>query len=56
MTADQLYRAYTMFGEDPWISDTPDGTPRFSAWDYARRRTAEICRTEPVEPDSGDES
>ena len=46
-TADGLYNAYMMLGEDPWISETPEGTQRFSAWKYARKRSREIC-----EPDS----
>jgi hypothetical protein len=48
MTADDLLTAYKTFGEDPWIAGTPDGTARFSAWDYARERCEEICpRTGP---------
>jgi hypothetical protein len=43
MTADELYRAYGTFGEDPWIPETPTGTARFSAWDYARTRSQELC-------------
>jgi hypothetical protein len=41
MTAEALYLNYEMFGDDPWISGG-DGVP-FSAWDYAKRRCAEIC-------------
>jgi hypothetical protein len=42
MTAEELYKCYTMFGEDPWISGAP--VPyRFSAWNYARERCTEIC-------------
>ena len=47
MAADDLYRLYTMFGEDPFIrSDGPDGDPRssiFSAWEYAQLRCALLC-------------
>lgn len=45
MTADDLFQSYTAFGEDPFIvSDGPgDASVRFSAWDYARRRCAEIA-------------
>jgi hypothetical protein len=43
MTADGLYSAYMMFGEDPWVSETPGGTSRFSAWDHARERSLAIC-------------
>ena len=42
-----LIASYLMFGEDPWISPTPDGTERFSARDYARERALEIL-TGPV--------
>jgi hypothetical protein len=43
MDSDQLYRMYQEFGEDPWISPTPDGVALFSAWDYARTRSREIA-------------
>ena len=40
-TAQELYEGYTMFGEDPWIeSDDPEC--KFSAWTYARQRSAEL--------------
>ena len=42
MTAEDLFRQYTMFGEDPWISSDADDV-QFSARDYARARCAEIC-------------
>ncbi|RQH12687.1 hypothetical protein [Bradyrhizobium sp. RP6] len=44
MTADALFESYTLFGEDPFIvPDGPgDATIKFSAWDYARQRCAEI--------------
>ncbi|HEY9710169.1 MAG TPA: hypothetical protein V6D48_18320 [Oculatellaceae cyanobacterium] len=42
MTAEDLYKIYTIFGEDPFlISDTPKSL--FSAWNYAKERCAEIC-------------
>ena len=43
MTEQELYEAYTMFGEDPFVVavDNTDDAVRFSAWDYARRR----CRS-----------
>jgi hypothetical protein len=41
MSAEELYKGYIAFGEDPWVSGG-EGTP-FSAWDYAKRRCAEIC-------------
>jgi hypothetical protein len=37
-----LIRRYLLFGEDPWIRPTPEGTERFSARDYARQRAPEI--------------
>lgn len=43
MTAEALYGSYCMFGEDPWISPTPEGVERFSAWGYAKHRAEEIC-------------
>jgi hypothetical protein len=41
MPAEDLYRQYTTFGRDPQI--VPDGG--FSAWDYAKARSAAICNT-----------
>jgi len=43
MTAAALIAQYTRFGEDPWITPTPEGTDRFSAWNYARERAATLC-------------
>jgi hypothetical protein len=42
MTAEQLYSAYTGFGEDPFIVPKPEGQA-FSAWTYAKQRCAQIC-------------
>jgi len=39
----ELFKAYTSFGEDPFISPTTSDTPRFSAWDYARERCRVLC-------------
>jgi hypothetical protein len=45
MSADELYNHYTDFGEDPFIrSNDPDFTGRFSAWNYAKEKSAEICK------------
>ncbi|HYK88702.1 MAG TPA: hypothetical protein VE398_08025 [Acidobacteriota bacterium] len=44
MTSKELYEGYVGFGEDPFI--IPAGDPRFSAWEYARERCAELCRDE----------
>ena len=42
MTPRELFVGYRDFGEDPFIrSDDP--TCKFSAWDYARVRSEEIC-------------
>jgi hypothetical protein len=44
ITSEALYGAYTGFGEDPWIAgDPPPGEPRFSAWEYAKVKAAEMC-------------
>lgn len=43
MEADELLGLYKSFGEDAWISSADDGC-KFSAWEYAAERCAEICR------------
>ncbi|HEX8692904.1 MAG TPA: hypothetical protein VF746_10820 [Longimicrobium sp.] len=44
MDAEHLFRLYTLFGEDAYV--VPSGEPRrFSAWDYARERSRQICRS-----------
>jgi len=41
MSAEELYHAYTGFGEDPYILS--DGPPvSFSAWTYAKARSEEL--------------
>lgn len=43
MTAEDLYRLYTLFGHDAYIlTDDPDS--QFSGWDYARQRCRELTR------------
>jgi hypothetical protein len=44
ISAEDLYRRYTSFGNDPWILG-PSGSDRvpFSAWDYARVRCQQMC-------------
>ncbi len=42
MTPEQLWKLYSMFGDDPFIVTT-DPDCSFSAWDYARRRCHELC-------------
>lgn len=42
-TEGELFKQYTFFGEDPWVSsDDPDC--KFSAWNYARERVKELAR------------
>lgn len=45
MTADDLFKRYTGFGDDPYIVAAHDAppAPRFSGWDYARARCDAIC-------------
>ena len=38
MSAAELYKLYTGFGEDPFISGHP-----FSAWTYAKERCEAMC-------------
>lgn len=42
MTAEQMFDAYTSFGEDPFIVPATDAG-HFSAWEYAAQRCKEIC-------------
>jgi hypothetical protein len=44
MSAAALYDGYTGFGEDPFIVGG-DPPCKFSAWEYARQRCAEICQS-----------
>jgi len=43
ISAEGLFNSYMNFGEDPFINSI--GAPRveFSAWDYARKRCAELA-------------
>lgn len=43
MSAEALYRSYTMFGDDPYIITDEEGVP-FSAWEYAKARASEISQ------------
>ena len=45
MTADELFKYYTSFGSDPFIR-SDDRSCTFSAWDYARSRSSQICAPE----------
>jgi len=42
MSFKELYEGYTGFGEDPFII-SDDEACFFSAWDYAKKRSAELC-------------
>ncbi|MCW5773438.1 MAG: hypothetical protein KIT16_17485 [Rhodospirillaceae bacterium] len=44
MSAAALFELYTRFGEDPIIRGAAPGEGRFSAWDYARARSAALCK------------
>jgi hypothetical protein len=49
MTAEALYDSYKHFGDDPFIAGEPPST--FSAWNYAKRRAAEmIVKSPPIAP------
>ena len=41
-TADELYKLYTSFGEDPWIIGPEVDGRSFSAWEYAKKRSQEL--------------
>ena len=45
MSAQDLYDAYVMYGVDPFIvvEDGTDESAKFSAWDYAKERSHELC-------------
>ena len=47
MTAQELNFSYTSFGEDPFILTSPatESGILFSAWDYARQRSKELCES-----------
>lgn len=38
---EELYERYTDFGDSPVIR--PEGSPLFSAWEYARSRVSQLC-------------
>lgn len=41
-SAASLYGQYTSFGSDPFVKPVPTGK-KFSAWEYASQRCAEMC-------------
>ena len=43
-SADELYRSYVIFGEDPFIRPVPENRMAFSGWVYAKTRCNEIAR------------
>jgi len=43
MSAKKLYEGYVCFGDDPWITPTPEESEDFSAWEYAKKRCDELC-------------
>ena len=45
MSFKELYEGYVGFGEDPFVI-SGDKTCFFSAWDYAKKRCAELCGEE----------
>jgi hypothetical protein len=42
MTAEELLANYRSFGDDPFIVPSAEDE-RFSAWDYAKERCADVC-------------
>ncbi len=42
MSFKELHELFMMFGEDPFIVPS-DEESRFSAWEYAKKRCAELC-------------
>jgi len=42
MSAEELYRFYTAFGDDPFIVG-PERGVLFSAWDYAKERCRQLA-------------
>ena len=45
-TAEELFKQYTSFGEDPWIASDDRGC-QFSAWTYAKGRCGELATKAP---------
>jgi hypothetical protein len=53
MSAESLYRSYTMFGDDPYIISDEEEVP-FSAWEYAKGRAAYLAGGAQVQLGAGD--
>ena len=52
--ASAVYLRYMMFGKEPSIveyAESPDTSPGFSAWDYAKARCEELCSRNPEKND-----
>lgn len=43
MSAEELEKRYTDFGDDAFVVPVPENRQRFSAWDYAKGRAVEIA-------------
>lgn len=43
MESQELWRQYRDFGEDPFILGPDPDAQGFSAWNYAKERSKEIC-------------
>ena len=50
MTAEQLYKLYTTFGDDAFIIGPEQSVKNFSAWEYAKMRCEELCGPEADNP------
>jgi hypothetical protein len=48
MSFEELYGGYMGFGEDPFIV-SDDENCFFSAWGYAKKRSAQLCSEENVD-------
>lgn len=44
MTAEQLFKSYKTFGEDPFIVGAGSESIGFSAWTYAQQRAAALTK------------
>lgn len=45
MSSEELFRSYRMFGEDPFVRCSEEPPVSFSAWDYAKERSAVMCES-----------
>jgi hypothetical protein len=56
MSATELWKQYTMFGEDPCLLDNGNAKEGFSGWDYARERCEVLCGERITHKDPNDTS